>query len=205
MQLLRFRNLGKFGCRGKALEHRREQGMSICGTARGIIQSCQIESCAQLETARLLLLRNGDCRKECRLGRRGTRRVALEQNLAPRRRWRKASLQCSPVSPARARASSTRVRAPAASSCASISASKPWKNGTKSWFPWPVYAAIACRSSVAPVSRPSRRALAQAHSSTPRVAKSVSPFSWRSLTTISASCHAASASPRMISKWAFHI
>jgi hypothetical protein len=56
----------------------REQGMSVHGTARGIIKSCQIESCARLKTPRLLLLRDGDSGKECILG---IRRIALEQNL----------------------------------------------------------------------------------------------------------------------------
>jgi len=56
---LRFRDLGKFRGRRKALKRRREQGMSVRGTARGNIKSCQIESCAQLKTARLLLLRDG--------------------------------------------------------------------------------------------------------------------------------------------------
>ena len=37
---------------------------------RGIIKSCQIESCAQLKTARLLLLRDGEGREERILGRR---------------------------------------------------------------------------------------------------------------------------------------
>src|SRR5215475_9144825 len=77
----RFGDLGKFGCRDKALESGREQRMSVRGTARGIIKSCQIESCAQLKTARLLLLRDGDCSKERILGRRRIRRIALEQNL----------------------------------------------------------------------------------------------------------------------------
>jgi len=56
--------------------------MGIRGTARGIIKSCQMESCPQLETARLLLLRDGDCTKQCFLGWRRIRRIALEQNLA---------------------------------------------------------------------------------------------------------------------------
>src|SRR5215469_16059655 len=56
---LRFRDLGKFRGRRKAPERRREQGMSVYGAARGIIQSCQIWSCAQLKTVRLLLLRDG--------------------------------------------------------------------------------------------------------------------------------------------------
>jgi hypothetical protein len=45
----------------KALERRCEQGISVDGTARGTIQPCEIESCAQLKTARLLLMRDGDC------------------------------------------------------------------------------------------------------------------------------------------------
>ena len=53
-----FRHLRKFRARRKALERRCEQGMSVCGTAGGIVKSCQIESCAQLKTARLL---DGDC------------------------------------------------------------------------------------------------------------------------------------------------
>src|SRR5262245_54760534 len=73
---------GKFWGRRRALERRREHGMSVRGTARGIIKSCQIKSCAQLETSCLLLLRDGDCREERILGRRRIRRIALEQNLA---------------------------------------------------------------------------------------------------------------------------
>src|SRR5215470_14368133 len=79
---LRFRDLGKFRSRGEALERGREHGMSVRGTARGTIKACQIESCVQLKTARLLLLRDGDCSEECILGRRRIRRIALEQNLA---------------------------------------------------------------------------------------------------------------------------
>src|SRR6516165_2792406 len=66
----------------KALERKREQGMSVRGTARAIIKSCQMESCAQLKTARLLLLRDRDCSEERILSRRRMRRIALEQNLA---------------------------------------------------------------------------------------------------------------------------
>src|SRR6516162_4725655 len=79
---LRFRDLGKFRGRRKALERGREQGVGVLRTARGVIKSSQIESCAQLETARLLLLRDGDCSKECFLGRRRVRRIALQQDLA---------------------------------------------------------------------------------------------------------------------------
>jgi hypothetical protein len=57
--------------------------MSVRGTARRMIKSCQIESCSQLKTARLLLLRDGDCSEQCILGRRHIGRIALEQNLAP--------------------------------------------------------------------------------------------------------------------------
>jgi hypothetical protein len=42
----------------------------------------QIEGCAQLKTARPLLLRDGDCNEECILGQRRIRPIALEQNLA---------------------------------------------------------------------------------------------------------------------------
>jgi hypothetical protein len=56
--------------------------MSIRATARGTIQSCQIESGAQLKTPRLLLLRDGDCGEERILGQRRIRRMALEQNPA---------------------------------------------------------------------------------------------------------------------------
>ena len=38
--------------------------------------------CLELETSRLLLLRDGDCGEECFLGGPGVRRIALEQNLA---------------------------------------------------------------------------------------------------------------------------
>src|SRR5215471_10403978 len=79
---LRFRDLGKFRGRRKALERRREQRMSVRGTARGTIKSCQIESCAQLKTARPLLLRDCDCSEKRILGRRRIRRIALEQNFA---------------------------------------------------------------------------------------------------------------------------
>jgi hypothetical protein len=79
---LRFRDLGKFRGRRKALERGREYGMSVLGTAGGTIKSCQIESGAQLKTLRLPLLRNGDCCKERILGRRRIRRIAREQNLA---------------------------------------------------------------------------------------------------------------------------
>jgi hypothetical protein len=40
---------------------------------------------AALKTARLLLLRDGDCRDQRVLGRRRIRRIALEQNLAAER------------------------------------------------------------------------------------------------------------------------
>jgi hypothetical protein len=43
-----------------------------------------MQSRAQLETPRLLLLRDGDCSEERLLGRRRIRRIALEQNLAAR-------------------------------------------------------------------------------------------------------------------------
>ena len=56
--------------------------MGVRGTTRGIIKACQIESCAQLKTACLLLLCDGDSSEECILGRCGIRRIALEQNLA---------------------------------------------------------------------------------------------------------------------------
>ena len=79
---LRFRDLGKFRGRRKTLEGRHEQGMSVRGTARGIVKSCQIESCAQLKTARLLLLRDGDCSEKSILGRPRIRRIVLEQNRA---------------------------------------------------------------------------------------------------------------------------
>src|SRR5215471_20883886 len=68
---LRCRDLGKFRGRRKALKRRREHGTSVRGTAGGIIQSCQIKSRAQLKTARLLLLRDGDCSAQCLLGQRG--------------------------------------------------------------------------------------------------------------------------------------
>ena len=71
------------GTRGSAKSpwRRREQGMSVRETTRGIIKSCQIKSCAQLKTARLLLLRDGDCSEQCILGRCRIRWIALEQNL----------------------------------------------------------------------------------------------------------------------------
>jgi hypothetical protein len=47
-----------------------------------VIELRQRERRAQLETARLLLLRDGDRSEERVLGRRGIRRIALEQNLA---------------------------------------------------------------------------------------------------------------------------
>ena len=56
--------------------------MSVGRTARGIIKACQIESCAQLKTARLLPLRYGDCGEVSILGQRRFRWIALEQNLA---------------------------------------------------------------------------------------------------------------------------
>src|SRR5215469_15299908 len=79
---LRFRDLGKFWARRKAVQRRREQGMSIGGSVRRVIELRQRERRAQLETARLLLLRDGDCREERILGRGRIRRIALEQNLA---------------------------------------------------------------------------------------------------------------------------
>jgi hypothetical protein len=79
---LRLFDLGKFRGRRKALERRRHQGMSVSGTACGFIQSCQIENCAKLKTARLLLLRDGDCGEESVLGLRRIGWIALEQNLA---------------------------------------------------------------------------------------------------------------------------
>jgi hypothetical protein len=48
-----------------------------------VIELRQRERRAQLETPRLLLLRDGDCGEECVLDRRRIRRIALEQNLAP--------------------------------------------------------------------------------------------------------------------------
>jgi hypothetical protein len=47
-----------------------------------VIELRQRERCAQLEAPRLPLLRDGDCSKECFLGWRLVRRIALEQNLA---------------------------------------------------------------------------------------------------------------------------
>src|SRR5215471_14144614 len=79
---LRFRDLGKFRGRRKALEPGREQGMRVRGSVRRVIELRQRERCAQLKTARLLLPRDGDCSEECILGRRRIRRAALEQNLA---------------------------------------------------------------------------------------------------------------------------
>jgi hypothetical protein len=51
-------------------------------TVRGIVKSCQIESFAQLKTARLLLPRDSDRSAECGLNPRRIRRIALEQNVA---------------------------------------------------------------------------------------------------------------------------
>jgi hypothetical protein len=56
--------------------------MGVGGAVRGVIELRQRERPAQLETARLLLLRDGDCSEERILGRRRIRRIALEQNLA---------------------------------------------------------------------------------------------------------------------------
>jgi hypothetical protein len=82
-------------------------------TARSIVKSRQPESCAQLQTTRLLLLRDGDCGEECLLGRRCIRRSRFKR-ISPRKRCRKASLQYCPVSRARASASSI-IRKPALS------------------------------------------------------------------------------------------
>ncbi len=43
--------------------------MSIGGTARGIIEPCQIESCTQLKITRLPMLRDGEGGGESFLGR----------------------------------------------------------------------------------------------------------------------------------------
>jgi hypothetical protein len=56
--------------------------MSARGPARGIVESRQTESRAQLKTARLLLPHDGDCPEECLFGRHCILRIALEQNLA---------------------------------------------------------------------------------------------------------------------------
>jgi hypothetical protein len=47
-----------------------------------VIELRQRERRAQLKTARLLLLCDGDCSEKCILSRRRIRRIALEQNLA---------------------------------------------------------------------------------------------------------------------------
>jgi hypothetical protein len=47
-----------------------------------MIKSRQTESGVQLKTAGLLLLRDGDCRQECLLGRLFIGRIKLEQDLA---------------------------------------------------------------------------------------------------------------------------
>ena len=72
--------------------------MSVRGTVGGVIESCQIESCAQLKTARLLLLRDGDCREQRILGRRRIRRIALEQNLAAQAMQESVALEFSRLS-----------------------------------------------------------------------------------------------------------
>jgi hypothetical protein len=62
---------------------------------------CQMESCAQLKTARLLPLRDGDCGEE-RIPGAAVFAGSRLSRISPRRRCRRASLQCSPVAPARA-------------------------------------------------------------------------------------------------------
>jgi integrase len=56
--------------------------MGVGGSVRCVIELRQRESRAQLETPRLLLLRDGDCSEQCILGQRRIRRIALKQNLA---------------------------------------------------------------------------------------------------------------------------
>ena len=56
--------------------------MGVGGAAGRLIKLRQRQRRAQLETPRLLLLRDGDSGEECFLGRRRVRRIALQQNLA---------------------------------------------------------------------------------------------------------------------------
>jgi hypothetical protein len=111
---LLFRDLEKFRGRRKAAERRCGQGVGVRETGRGIINSCQIECCAQLKASRLLLLCDRECSEERILSRRRIARSRLSR-ISPRQRSRKASLQCSAVSPVRASASSMRFKAPAIS------------------------------------------------------------------------------------------
>jgi hypothetical protein len=54
----------------------------IGGATGRLVKLCQRQRRVQLETSRLLLLRDGDGRQERFLGWRGIRRIALEQNIA---------------------------------------------------------------------------------------------------------------------------
>jgi len=64
------------------IRHQGEDGVSVGSAAGRLIQLRQRERRAQLETPRLLLLRNSDGGEECFLRRRRVRRIALQQDLA---------------------------------------------------------------------------------------------------------------------------
>src|SRR5215813_12755804 len=80
---------------------------------------------AQLKTPCFLLLGEGDCSEQCILGRRRIRWIALEQNLAAQAMQESVAPVFSCLS-----CEDQRFVDPG------ISASRPWKNGTKSLFPW---------------------------------------------------------------------
>ena len=112
-------------------------------------------------------LRDGDGGLERLLGGRRVRRIALEQDCAADA----VEQRVRPVLAgfiASASSSSIRRKAPSASCpSASSSASRPWKSGTNSLFPWPRYAASASRSPVIPLSRSPSRARAQFECTSP--------------------------------------
>jgi len=79
---LRLLDLGEFLCRRKALERRRQHGVAVAGAVRALIVLRERKRRAQLEAARLLMLRNGDGAKERLFDRRNALPISLEQNLA---------------------------------------------------------------------------------------------------------------------------
>src|SRR5215467_1944354 len=79
---LRFRGLGKFRRRRKAFECRSENGVRVGGTVRALIKPRERQRGAQLETFRLLLLRDGNSSEKRLLRRPHVRWGALEKNLA---------------------------------------------------------------------------------------------------------------------------